>query len=105
MEGKFTFAEKVILLVTLITMIFTVIIKMLTGVNDPKTVIAYGIIGLIIYVILLVAALFPATWRMTDSQKSEIYNVDQYQDRYRLLIVLLNLIVCIFFDIVMFSIK
>ena len=50
-------------------------------------------VELLFFLILSCAALFPATWRMTDEEKSRIPDLEKYQEKYTGIFVIVNAII------------
>ena len=46
--------------------------------------------------VIKIAALFPATWRMTDREKEKISDLKRYQEKYTSIFVIVNLVLSIF---------
>ena len=55
----------------------TAAIRLMNHAVDPGAVIVLLFVAMLLYVILCVAALFPATWRMTDKEKEKILDKDE----------------------------
>lgn len=70
-----------------------IFIRVMLGVEEIDKLVIMAFTAIMIYVICLIAALFPATWRMTDAQKKKIGNLEAYQNKYRKVFVILNLLI------------
>ena len=90
MEGKFTIWQRIVLVVTFLVIMASGVIRLLVHDGDRGAVIALFFVTLLLYVILCVAALFPAMWRMTDKEKAKIPDRDQYQKKYTSVCVVVN---------------
>lgn len=95
MTGKFTKTEKLILLATLIIIILSLTARLLSGKGDMGTAVILGFTNILLYVIFSVCALFPADWRMTDKQKETMEDREQYQARYRTVLVTVTFVLCL----------
>lgn len=99
MTGQYTKKEKIILLLTPIFILSSIIIRIILGISDIGGTVLLGVVNFLAYIIFMVAGLFPADWRMTDSQKAKIKDKEKYQDRYRLIIVIFTFILCFLIDL------
>lgn len=99
MTGQYTKKEKIILLLTLIFIVSSIVIRIILGINDMEGTVLLGIVNFLAYIIFMVVGLFPADWRMTDTQKAKIKDKEKYQDRYRLIIVIFTFILCFLLDL------
>ncbi len=105
-KGKFTKTEKWILLLSISILVASLVFRAVTwNLNlkilhttgsDVGVTVTLGFVGVMMYVIFFVAALFPATWRMTEKQKEKI-DEDKYQNRYRKMMVGLNFTLSVIF--------
>lgn len=99
MTGQYTKKEKITLLLTLLFIMGSIIIRVILGINDMEGTVLLGVVNILAYIIFMVAGLFPADWRLTDSQKAKIKDKEKYQDRYRLIIVIFTFILCFLIDL------
>lgn len=83
MTGKFSKKQKTALWITFLLIIISIVIRTVLGVEDAGILVVLSFINILLYVILMVCALFPADWRMTDKQKEKIKDMAQYQSKYR----------------------
>ena len=90
MEGKFTSWQRIVLIITFLVIVISGAIRLLNHAVDPGAVIVLLFVAMLLYVILCVAALFPATWRMTDKEKKKILYKDRYQKKYAGVCVVAN---------------
>ncbi len=58
--------------------------------GDRGVLITLLFVAILLYVIISIAALFPATWRMTDKQKEKIKDLTRYQEVYTSIFVIIN---------------
>lgn len=83
MTGKFSRNQKITLLITFLLLIASIVIRVALGIEDTGILVVLSFINILLYVILIVCALFPADWRMTARQKEKIKDMAQYQSKYR----------------------
>ena len=95
MEGKFTTWEKVIELCAFLVIVLSSIYKGIYSDGDVGILITLSFVAVLLFVVLSVAALFPATWRMTDKQKKKIKDVGRYQENYTKIFVIINFLLCV----------
>jgi len=98
MTGKYTKKEKITLILTLVLILVSIIIRIMLGINNVGTTVMLAFTNFMFYVIFMVAALFPADWRMTDKQKAKIKDSEKYQGKYRMIIVIITFILCFLLD-------
>ena len=53
-------------------------------------------VAILLFTIISIAALFPATWRMTDREKEKIRDLKRYQDKYTSIFVIVNVVLSTF---------
>ncbi len=99
MVSKFAKLEKVGLLLSLAILIGVLVGKSILGVQDIGILVIMGFLNILVYVIFLVASMFPATWRMTDKQKVQIKDIDKYQSNYRKIFVAITICLSITFSV------
>lgn len=87
--------EKILEYVALIVIILSIVIKAVLGVDDTGILVVCSFLAIMLYVIFLVCAFFPADWRMTDKQKAKIKDMNVYQMRYRKIFVVINFSIAI----------
>ena len=80
MTGKLKTWEKIVEIISLLLIVAAGIFKAVSGDVDGGLLGVLIFIGIMLFVIFLVAALFPATWRMTKRQKEKIDDEAKYQD-------------------------
>lgn len=82
-------AELLIFLLVLLTGIF----KISHPNGDAGVAVILFFVSLLVFLILSCAALFPATWRMTDEEKRKIPDLQKYQEKYTGIFVIVNAII------------
>ena len=85
-----TIMEKIFEYMAIILIIGSIVIKALIGVNDIGILVTLSFVAILLYVIFLVCAFFPADWRMTEKQKKKIKDISIYQAKYRKIFVVIN---------------
>ena len=91
MEGKFNIWQKCLEIVCFVLILASSIYKGLFCDGDMGVVITLSFV-----IIFSIAALFPATWRMTDREKEKISDLKRYQEKYTSIFVIVNLVLSIF---------
>ena len=94
MEGKFNKTEKILEVCALLVIVIALIVKSMTGETNTGNLVMMGFVSILLYIILLVCSLFPATWRMTQQQKDKIKDLNAYQAAYRKVFVIINFVLC-----------
>ena len=94
MEGKFNIWQKCLEIVCFVLILASSIYKGLFCDGDMGVVIT-------LFIIFSIAALFPATWRMTDREKEKISDLKRYQEKYTSIFVIVNLVLSIFMALLM----
>ena len=98
--------EKILEVVALILLIIATIIKSQIGVEKTGHLVMLAFLGIMVYVMFLVAAFFPADWRLTEQERAMIDDKEQYQANYRRTWVCINFAFCIFFCwIILYGLK
>ena len=64
--------------------------------GDMGVVIILSFVAILLFTIISIAALFPATWRMTDREKEKIRDLKRYQDKYTSIFVIVNVVLSTF---------
>ena len=64
--------------------------------GDMGVVIILSFVAILLFTIISIAALFPATWRMTDREKEKIIDLKRYQDKYTSIFVIVNVVLSTF---------
>lgn len=93
---KMTTWEKILDIAALLTILFSIVFKFLYGVKDTDTLVILAFVGILLFVIFLVASFFPVDWRMTEKQKARIKDMEVYQVKYRKIMVIITFIFSIF---------
>lgn len=99
MIGKMTKNEKILASLSFILLIAAIAVKSILGTADTGVLVILAFAGILVWVILLVCAFFPADWRMTVKQKSKIANMVEYQNIYRKVMIGLDVFVAILFAV------
>ena len=103
---KMTIWEKVLEVVALVLLIIVTIIKSQMGVEKTGYLVMMSFVAVMTYVIFLVAAFFPADWRLTEQGRAMIADREQYQTNYRKALVGVNFAFSIFFCwVILFGLK
>lgn len=93
--NRMTTWEKTFEYLAIILIICSIVIKSLLGVDDVGILVTLSFVAILIYVIFLVSAFFPAYWRMTEKQKEKIKDMSIYQAKYRKIFVVINFLLSI----------
>lgn len=96
MEGKFNIWQKCLEIVCFVLILASSIYKGLFCDGDMGVVITLSFVAILLFIIFSIAALFPATWRMTDREKEKISDLKRYQEKYTSIFVIVNLVLSIF---------
>ncbi len=99
MVGKMTRNEKILASLSLVFLIVAIIIKCFIGTSDTGVFVMLSFTGILVWLIILVCAFFPAEWRMTEKQKGKIENHTEYQNKYRKIIIGIDCVITILFSI------
>lgn len=97
MTGRMNKTDKILQLTALAVIVAAIVTKAVIGCDDTGVFAVMSIIAIMLYVIFLVCSFFPATWRMTIKQKDKIKDEAAYQDRYRRVMAVFNLVVALLF--------
>ena len=93
---KMTFWEKILDVIALLIILFSIVVRCLWGVKDTGVLVILAFMGILLYIIFLVGSCFPAHWRMTDKQKAKIKDMKIYQEKYRKIFVLFTFALAVF---------
>lgn len=104
MKGKFTGQEKAILAVGFFFLLISMVVRGILGVQDRGILVILGFTAILLWLILFVCSLFPASWRMTEKQKAKIKDMEKYQSRYQKVFVFVDFAAAVLFGIVIFII-
>lgn len=96
MEGKFNNWHKCIEITCFVLILASSLYKGLFCDGDMGVVITLSFVAILLFIIISVAALFPATWKMTNREKSKISDLKRYQEKYTSVFVIVNLVLSIF---------
>lgn len=94
--SKMKMWEKFLVLLALLTIMLSILLKCLWGINDTGTLVILAFMGILLFVVFLTSAFFPADWRMTEKEKSKIKDMDVYQEKYRKIFISVNFIFSLF---------
>ncbi len=95
MTGRMNKTDKILQLTALAVIIASITAKAIIGCDDTDVLVVMSIVAIMLYVIFLVCSFFPATWRMTIKQKGKIKDEAAYQNRYRRVLAVFNLVVAL----------
>lgn len=101
LTGKLKTWEKIVEIISLLLIVAAGIFKAVSGDVDGGLLGVLIFIGIMLFVIFLVAALFPATWRMTKMQKEKIDDEAKYQEKYTKSFVIVSLILCLGYSLLL----
>ena len=88
--SKLTKWQKVVELLVFLVIVATGVYKIGFSAHDTGVAVILLFVTLLLFAVLTVAAMFPATWRMTDREKKRIEDPVKYQDKYTTVFVLPN---------------
>lgn len=103
MEGHMTATEKIMAVLSLLLMILAIVARSIAGTADIGVLVILAFTGILVWGIVLVCAFFPADWRMTEKQKRRIKNPAEYQNRYRKVLIGLDMLVAILFAVLIWA--
>lgn len=92
MEGKFSKWETCLEAVVFLLLLVTGTYRIAGHEGDAGAVVMLLFTGILLFIVLTVAAFFPATWRMTEKQKEKIKDPARYQEKYRRGMVIVNVV-------------
>ena len=101
MECKFNICQKCLEIVFFVLILASSIYKGFFCDGDMGVVITLSFVAILLFIIFSIAALFPATWRMTDREKEKISDLKRYQEKYTSIFVIVNLVLSIFMALLM----
>jgi Na+-transporting methylmalonyl-CoA/oxaloacetate decarboxylase gamma subunit len=87
--------EKVLETLGILLILVSIVYKCFSTITDSGTLVILAFMAIMLYVIFLVCAFFPADWRMTSKQKEKIKDMQAYQARYRKILVIINFAISI----------
>lgn len=91
--AKFNKWQKCVEFLMLLIILLTGIYKISHPKGDVGVAVILIFVSLLVFLILSCAALFPATWRMTDEEKRKIPDLQKYQEKYTGIFVIVNAII------------
>ena len=56
-------------------------------------------VAILLFIIISIAALFPATWRMTVREKEKISDLKRYQEKYTSIFIIVNVVLSVFMSL------
>ena len=62
-------------------------------------VITLSFVAILLFIIISIAALFPATWRMTVREKEKISDLKRYQEKYTSIFIIVNVVLSAFMSL------
>ncbi len=98
MVGKMTRNEKILASLSFALLVVAIIVRCFIGTGDTGVSVMLAFTGILVWLIILVCAFFPAEWRMTEKQKSKIENHTEYQNKYRKIIIGIDFVIAILFS-------
>ena len=105
MVGKMTKSEKILTCLSFALLVVAIIVESLIGTTDAGILVILSFTGILVWLIILFCAFFPAEWRMTEKQKSKIKNHTEYQNKYRKIIIGIDIVIAILFSILILIYK
>jgi len=99
MVGKMTKNEKILASLSLAVLVIAIIVKCFIGTTDTGVLVMLSFTGILMWLIILFCAFFPAEWRMTEKQKSKIENHTEYQNKYRKIFIGIDTVIAILFSV------
>lgn len=97
MVGKMTKNEKKLASLSFLLLIISIIIRCYIGITDVGLLVILSFTGILMWLIFLICAFFPADWRMTKKQKNKIENLMEYQNKYRMIVISFDILIAILF--------
>lgn len=105
MVGKMTKKEKILVSLSFVLLVIAIVVRCLIGTTDAGVLVMLSFTGILVWSIILFCAFFPAEWRMTEKQKSKIENHTEYQNKYRKIIIGIDIVIAILFSILILLYK
>ena len=105
MVGKMTKKEKILVSLSFVLLVIAIVVRWLIGTTDAGVLVMLSFTGILVWLIILFCAFFPAEWRMTEKQKSKIGNHTEYQNKYRKIIIGIDIVIAILFSILILLYK
>lgn len=99
MSGKMTKSEKIFEMIAILLLAGSIGVKSALGAKDAGILVALSFVGILIWMIFFACAFFPADWRMTEKQKNKIRDLTEYQNRYRRMMIALDIVFAVLFAI------
>ena len=99
MVGKMTKNEKILAVLSFILLIAAIAVRSILSTAEGGVLVILAFTGILVWLIFLECAFFPEDWRMTAKQKSKIANMEEYQNKYRKIMIGLDVLISILFAI------
>ena len=99
MEGKFNNWHKCLEVACFVLILTSSIFKGFFCDGDMGIVITLSFVAILLFIIISIAALFPATWRMTVREKEKISDLKRYQEKYTSIFVIVNVVLSVFMSL------
>ena len=99
MEGKFNNWHKCLEVACSVSILTSSIFKGFFCDGDMGIVITLSFVAILLFIIISIAALFPATWRMTVLEKENISDLKRYQEKYTSIFVIVNVVLSVFMSL------
>ena len=99
MEGKFNNWHKCLEVACFVLILTSSIFKGFFCDGDMGVVITLSFVAILLFIIFSIAALFPATWRMTVREKEKISDLKRYQEKYTSIFVIVNVVLSVFMSL------
>ncbi len=99
MVGKMTKTEKIVASLSFALLMIAIVLGGINGTADMGNLVILSFTGILMWLIFFVCAFFPADWRMTEKQKNKIDDLTEYQNKYRKIMIGIDVIIAIVFAI------
>ena len=99
MEGKFNNWHKCLEVACFVFILTSSIFKGFFCDGDMGIVITLSFVAILLFIIISIAALFPATWRMTVREKEKISDLKRYQEKYTSIFIIVNVVLSAFMSL------
>lgn len=92
MEDKYKKWQKLLLTAVFLIIVASAVCRCIMYKGDRGAIIMISFGALLLFGVLCVAALFPATWRMPEKSKAKIKDPVKYQENYTTVFVIVNVV-------------
>ena len=99
MESKFNNWHKCLEVACFVLILTSSIYKGFFCDGDMGIVITLSFVAILLFIIFSIAALFPATWRMTVREKEKISDLKRYQEKYTSIFIIVNVVLSVFMSL------